>query len=70
MPEVGGQLDVRAGEEVVALGSVLADEEDVGCVATGPQVGVAPPPGEEGVVAAELVVVLVDAAGAVVFDQK
>src|SRR5829696_7442179 len=67
---MGGQLVVSAGEEVVALLSVLADEEDVGCVATGPHVGVAPPPGEEGVVAAELVEVLVDAAGAVVLDQE
>src|SRR5215207_2278057 len=70
VPEVGGQLAVSAGEEGVALGIVLADEQDVGCVAAGAQVGVAPPPGEEGVVAAELVVVLVGAAGAVVLDQK
>src|SRR5215204_1287338 len=70
VPEVGGELAVSAGEEVVALGSVLADEQDVGCLATGSQVGVAPPPGEEGVVAAELVVVLVGAAGAVILDQE
>jgi hypothetical protein len=70
VPEVGGELAVSAGEEVVALGFVLADEEDVRCVATGSQVRVAPPPSEEGVVAAELVVVLVGAAGAVVLDQK
>src|SRR5919109_872412 len=57
VPEVGGQLAVSAREEVVALLIVLAYEEDVGCVATGPQVGVAPPPREKGVVAAELVVV-------------
>jgi hypothetical protein len=54
VPEVGGELAVSAGEEVVALGFVLADEEDVRCVATGSQVRVAPPPSEEGVVAAEL----------------
>jgi hypothetical protein len=35
VPEVGGELGVRAGEEVVALRIVLADEEDVGCLATG-----------------------------------
>ena len=35
VPEVGGELAVSAGEEVVALGFVLADEEDVRCVATG-----------------------------------
>jgi hypothetical protein len=35
VPEVGGELAVSAGEEVVALGIVLADEENVGCVATG-----------------------------------
>ena len=70
VPKVGGELAVGAGEEVVALGIVLADEQDVGCVATGTQVGVAPPPAEEGVVAAELVVVLVGAAGAVVLDQE
>ena len=28
---------VGSGEEVVALGMVLADEEDIGCVATGPR---------------------------------
>ncbi len=54
---MGGQLALSAREEAVALLIVLANEEDVGCVATGPQVGVAPPPGEKGVVAAELVVV-------------
>jgi hypothetical protein len=70
VPEVGGEIAVSAGEEVVALLSVLADEEDVRCFATGSEVGLAPPPSEEGVVAAELVEVLVDAAGAVVLDQK
>jgi hypothetical protein len=37
VPEVGGELRVSAGKEVVALRVVLADEQDVGCVATGAQ---------------------------------
>ena len=37
VPEVGGELAVSAGEELVALGFVLADEEDVRWVATGSQ---------------------------------
>jgi hypothetical protein len=43
VPEVGGQLAVSTGEEVVALLFVLADEKDVRCVATDLQVGMAPP---------------------------
>jgi hypothetical protein len=70
MPVVAGELVVRARQEVVALGIVLADEEDEGRLGSLSEVGVAPPPGEVAVVAAELVVVLVCAAGAVVLDKE
>jgi hypothetical protein len=70
VPVVAGEFVVGAGEEVVALGVVLADEEDEGWLGAFAEFGVAPPPGEVVVVAAELVVVLVGAAGAVVFDQE
>jgi hypothetical protein len=52
------------------LGAVLANEEDEGRLASFSVFRVAPPPGEVGVVAAELVVVLIGAAGAVVFDEE
>jgi hypothetical protein len=67
---VAGEFAVGAGEEVVALGVVLADEQNVGRLGAPAEFGVAPPPGEVGVVAAELVVVLVGAAGAVELEQK
>src|SRR5918999_2720681 len=70
VPEVGGELAVSAGEEVVALGVVLADEQHEGWFGAAAELGMAPPPSEVGVVAAELVVVLVGAAGAGVLDQK
>jgi hypothetical protein len=69
VPTVARQLAVGGVEELVALVFVLADEEHVRRVVAISQ-GVAPPGAEEGVVAAELVVVLVDASCAVVFDEE
>src|SRR5215207_4470853 len=69
MPVVSGELLIRRGYELLSLFLDLAHEEherrrwQVGVW------GVAPPPAQEGVVAAELLVVLVDAAGAVVLDE-
>jgi hypothetical protein len=70
VPVVAGEFVVCAGQEVVVLGVVLADEEDEGWLGAAGDFGVSPPPGEVAVVAAELVVVLVGAAGAVVFDKE
>jgi hypothetical protein len=67
---VAGEFAVGSGEEVVALGVVLADEQHVGRLGAPGEFGVAPPPGEVGVVAAEFVVVLVGAAGAVEFEEE
>ena len=57
VPVVAGEFVVGAGEEVVALRVVLADEEDEGWFGAARKLGVAPPAGEVAVVAAELVVV-------------
>src|SRR5215211_7538338 len=70
MPAVPGEFAVRAGEEVIALRVVLAYEEDEGRLMAFCELGAAPPPGEVGVVAAEFVVVLVGAAGAVEFEEE
>jgi hypothetical protein len=70
VPAVAGELAVGGVEEHLALLLVLADEQDPGGVLRAFEVAVAPPPAQEGVVAAQLVVVLVDPAGAVVLDQE
>jgi hypothetical protein len=67
---VAAEFAVGAGEEVVALGVVLADEQHVGRLGAAAEVGVAPPPGQVGVVAAEFVVVLVGAAGTVELQEE
>src|SRR5688572_23034015 len=70
VPKAACEVAVGCGEELVAVGFALADEEHPGWCFPVEQGGVAPPPGEEGVVAAELLVVLVDPGGAVVLDQE
>ena len=67
---MAGEFLVGPRKEVVALCLVLADKQDVGRVALVRELGVAPPRPDEVVVAAELVEVLVGAAGAVVLDQE
>ena len=70
VPAVSRDLAVGRGEELLPLVLVLADEEhERGLLVVG-EGRVAPPAAEEGVVAAELVVVLVDASGAVVLDEQ
>jgi len=67
---VTGELVVGGGQEAVALFFVLADEEHVRRRPLIAGLRAAPPPGEEGVVAAELLQVLVDPTGAVELDQE
>src|SRR4029078_160836 len=70
VPAVADELSVGGGEEVTALAFVLADEEHEGRELGVDEGGMAPPRAEEGVVPAELVVVLVDASSAVVLDEE
>lgn len=70
VPAVSGELTIRGGHELLALLFVLADEEDVGRLVAVGVSRVVPPPVQEGVVAAELREVLVDATGAVVLDEE
>ena len=70
VPAVPGQLAVAGVEELFALLGVLADEQHVRRRVGVAVRGVVDPGAEKRVVAAELVVVLVDASGAVVFDEQ
>ena len=70
VPAVARQLAVGGIEELAALAFVLADEEHERRLLVVDEGRVAPPRAEEGVVAAELVVILVDASGAVVLDEE
>ena len=70
MPAMTGELVIGGRHERLALVLGLAYEDhERGFVEFG-VFRVAPPPVEEGVVASELAVVLVDAAGAVVLDSR
>src|SRR5215207_7267790 len=66
VPAMTAQLAVGGGEELLALALVLADEQHVGERGQVRVGRVADPPAQKGVVAAQLVVVLVDPARAVV----
>src|SRR5439155_16321929 len=70
VPAVSGELTVGRGDEVVAMLLVLADEDDERWHAPVREVRPLPPPREEGVVAPELLVVLVETTGAVVLDEQ
>lgn len=70
VPAVACELAVGGLEEDVALVLVLADEQHPGLGAAVEIARVAPPPAQKSVIAAELLEVLVDAAGAVVLDEK
>src|SRR5690349_6078993 len=69
MPPMPRELAVGGGEEEGALLIVLADEQHEGRGLAIAEGAVVPPPGQEGVVAMELVVVLVETSGAVVLDE-
>src|SRR5688500_2087599 len=69
MPQVSGQFPVGGVEERRSLLVVLADEQHERGVIVVREQRVPPPPAQEGVVAQELAVVLVDSPGAVVLDQ-
>jgi hypothetical protein len=69
MPELARQLTIRDVQEPVTLVFVLADEHDVRPIAVR-EARVLPPPAQEGVVAAELLVVLADAPRSVVLDDE
>lgn len=69
VPVVSGELVVGPVEEVLALMCVLADEEHVGWSVPVAVRGLLPPVVEEGVVAPELVVVLVEPTGAIELDE-
>jgi hypothetical protein len=69
VPEVAGELAVGGIEEGLEVFFVLADEQDDRRDAVGGEWGMAPPPAQQGVVAEELFVVLVDPSSAVVFDE-
>src|SRR4051794_7406479 len=66
---VADQLAVRGVDEQEAVISVLAHEDDARRLVEAAEVRVAPPVVQEAVVAAELVVVLVNAARAVELDE-
>src|SRR4051812_47708739 len=70
VPAVPRQFAVAGVQELFALFGVLADEQHVGRRVELAVLGVVDPRAEECVVAAEFVVVLVDASGAVVFDEQ
>src|SRR4051794_16914265 len=70
VPDVAGELVVGGVEEGVPLLLVLADKDHVRLDALGREVGVSPPRAQEGVVAEELLEVLVYAARPVVFDEE
>src|SRR4051794_36969569 len=70
VPPVPSQLAISGVKEPFALLAVLADKEDVWRRVEVPVRGVLDPRAQKGVVAAELVVVLVDAPSAVVFDEQ
>jgi hypothetical protein len=70
VPAMTGELAVGGGEELLPLGLVLADEQHVGERGQVRVGRVAGPPAQKGVVAAQLVVVLVDPACAVVLDEQ
>jgi hypothetical protein len=69
MPAVSRELLIGRRHELLALSFGLANEEHERRRWVAGVWGVAPPPAQEGVVAPELLVVLVDAAGAVVLDE-
>lgn len=70
VPVETGELPVGGHHEAVVLRFVLANEDHERRLTHVAVLGVAPPPGEEGVVATELLEVLVHPAGAVELDQK
>src|SRR3954447_16507488 len=70
MPVVALEFVVGGGHELLSLVFVLADEDHEGGLFGVAEACVAPPVVEEGVVAAQLAEVLVDAAGAVVLDEE
>jgi hypothetical protein len=70
VPAVARQFAVGRIEELAALVFVLTDEEHEWRLVGVDRGRVAPPRAEEGVVAAELVEVLIDASSAVVLDEE
>src|SRR3954468_11023326 len=67
---MSGELAIGGGDELCSLLLVLADEQHERRRVAPGEMRVAPPPGEEGVVASKLLVVLVDPACAVVLDEQ
>jgi hypothetical protein len=70
MPPLARHFEIRGLEELLTLVCILADEDHERRFLIECAVGQVPPPGQERVVAAELLEVLVDPARAVVLDEE